>query len=220
MWCLQGPIEAYDVILGMPWLNKYNPDVDRPNSSVSLILKNEKHVLVGLRHHQPPSILISFLEVERLIAQEECQSYLLFVTEVNQVSPEHISSSYSSLLDPLLAEFSDVLGGLPQRLPPARGVDHQNQLVAGAVPPPSHLYPLSSAQLLELKAQLAEMLDKGYIRPSTSPYGAPIPFVGKKDGTWRLCVDYRALNKFTVKNTYPLLRIYEMLQQFLGALHS
>src|SRR6476469_6825807 len=73
------------------------------------------------------------------------------------------------------------------------------------------------SELAELRKQLQELLDKGFIRPSTSPYGAPILFVKKKDGSMRMCVDYRMLNKITVKNRYPLPRIDELLDRLHGA---
>src|SRR5271163_1041392 len=69
----------------------------------------------------------------------------------------------------------------------------------------------------ELKKQLADLLAKGFIRPSTSPFGAPVLFVHKKEGTLRLCVDYRALNKITIKNRYPLPRIDELMDRLAGA---
>ena len=75
--------------------------------------------------------------------------------------------------------------------------------------------PLS--ELVELKKQLDEMLQKGYIRPSSSPWGAPAIFVGKKDGSLRMCVDYRALNDVTIKNKYPLPRINDLFDQLSGA---
>jgi hypothetical protein len=72
-------------------------------------------------------------------------------------------------------------------------------------------------ELVELKLQLKEMMDKGYIRPSVSPSGAPVLFVKKKDGTLRLCIDYRQLNKVTIKNKYPLPRIDDLFDQLGGA---
>ena len=76
---------------------------------------------------------------------------------------------------------------------------------------------MSSSELAELKQQLEELLEKGFIRPSTSPFGAPIIFVKKKDGTFRLCTDYRSLNKVTVKNKYPIPQVDELLDQLHGA---
>ena len=76
---------------------------------------------------------------------------------------------------------------------------------------------MSTPELVELKLQLREMMDKGYIWPSMSPWGAPILFVKKKDGTLRLCVDYRQLNKVTIKNKYPLPKIDDLFDQLGGA---
>ena len=70
---------------------------------------------------------------------------------------------------------------------------------------------------MELKTQLEELQTQGFIRPSTSPWGAPVLFVTKKDGTLRMCVDYRALNRLTIKNSYPLIRIDDIFDQLTGA---
>jgi hypothetical protein len=76
---------------------------------------------------------------------------------------------------------------------------------------------MSVGELEELKKQLKELLDKQFIHPSSSPWGAPVIFVGKKDGTQRMCVDYRALNEVTIKNKYPLPRIEDPFDQLKGA---
>ena len=76
---------------------------------------------------------------------------------------------------------------------------------------------MAPLELKELKLQLQELLEKGFIRPSVSPWGAPVLFVKKKDGTLRLCIDYRQLNKLTVKNKYPLPRIDDLFDQLKGA---
>ena len=76
---------------------------------------------------------------------------------------------------------------------------------------------MAPAELKELQSQLQELLDKGFIRPSHSPWGAPVLFVKKKDGSFRMCIDYRELNKVTVKNKYPLPRIDDLFDQLKGA---
>ena len=76
---------------------------------------------------------------------------------------------------------------------------------------------MSALELVELKLQLQELIEKGYIRPSVSPWGAPILFIKKKDGTMRMCIDYRNLNKMTIKNHYPLPRIDDLFDQVGGA---
>jgi hypothetical protein len=106
-----------------------------------------------------------------------------------------------------LWEFKDVFPEEVHGLPPKRDLDFSIDLVIGAIPTSKVPYHMSTPKLVELKVQLNEMLDKGYIRPSVSPWGAPSLFVKKKDGTMRLCIDYRKLNNMTIKNKYPLPRI-------------
>ncbi|KAJ9545162.1 hypothetical protein OSB04_024869 [Centaurea solstitialis] len=102
-------------------------------------------------------------------------------------------------------------------LPPDREIEFRIDLVPGATPIAKAPYRLAPSELKEMLAQLQELLDKGFIRPSTSPWGAPVLFVKKKDGTMRMCIDYRELNKVTVKNKYPLPRIDDLFDQLQGA---
>ncbi|GIM11287.1 hypothetical protein Vretimale_14782, partial [Volvox reticuliferus] len=116
----------------------------------------------------------------------------------------------------LLTEYADVFRDLPG-IPPERLVDHTIPLVPGAQPVSRPMYRLSPLELDEVKRQVTDLLAKGLIRPSTSPYSAPILFVGKKDGTLRMCIDYRGLNAVTVKNRYPLPRIDDLLDKLRGS---
>ena len=118
----------------------------------------------------------------------------------------------------LINQFADVFpDDLPSGLPPKRDIDHRIELLDGSEPPKSAVYRMSPAELNELKKQLNELLDKKFIQPSKSPFGAPVLFVKKKDGSMRMCVDYRALNKLTKKNSYPLPRVDELLDRLQGA---
>ncbi|GJW23696.1 hypothetical protein Tco_0034318 [Tanacetum coccineum] len=96
-------------------------------------------------------------------------------------------------------------------------VEFQIDLVPGAAPVARALYRLALTELQELYTQLQELSDKGFIRPSSSPWGAPILFVKKKDGSFWMCIDYRELNKLTMKNRYPLLRIDDLFDQLQGS---
>ena len=100
---------------------------------------------------------------------------------------------------------------------PTRELYHRIELVPGAEPPHRAPYRMSPQGLDELKKQLTDLTEKGYIQPSVSPFGAPVLFVPKKDGGIRMCVDYRALNRVTVHNRYPLPRIDELLDRLRGA---
>lgn len=118
----------------------------------------------------------------------------------------------------LLRLYCDVFPDkLPDGLPPSRDVDHRIELTPGAVPPSRPTIRLSASELAELKKQLEELLRAGFVSPSKSPFGAPILFVKKKDGTMRMCVDYRALNNLTIKNSYPLPRVDELFDRLQGA---
>jgi Reverse transcriptase (RNA-dependent DNA polymerase)/RNase H-like domain found in reverse transcriptase/Integrase zinc binding domain/Chromo (CHRromatin Organisation MOdifier) domain/Retroviral aspartyl protease len=117
----------------------------------------------------------------------------------------------------LLDKYSDVFADLPPGLPPARNVAHTIPLEPGARPPAKRMYRLSPAELVEVKKQISDLLAKGFIEPSTGPYGSPILFVQKADGSLRMVIDYRALNKITRKNRYPLPRIEDLFDSLQGA---
>ena len=108
--------------------------------------------------------------------------------------------------------FPEELPGLP----PQREIEFAIDVVPGATPVSITPYRMAPMELKELKLQLQELLEKGFIRPSLSQWGAPVFFVKKKDGTLRLCVDYKKLNKMKVKNKYPLPRIDDLLDQLKG----
>ncbi|KAL0385688.1 UNVERIFIED_CONTAM: RNA-directed DNA polymerase [Sesamum radiatum] len=93
---------------------------------------------------------------------------------------------------------------LPRKLPPKRAVDHEIELVPGTKPPARAPYRMTQPELVELRKQVKDMLESGIIIPTKSPYGAPVLFQKKADGSLRMCCDYRALNKITVKNKYPI----------------
>ena len=110
-------------------------------------------------------------------------------------------------------EFPDVFPEDLLGLPPDREGEFVIDLVLGTAPISKPPYIMAPLELEELKKQIQELLDKGFIRPSVSPWGAPVLLVKKKDGTLRLCIDYRQLNQVTIKNKYPLPRIDDLFDQ-------
>ncbi|GJS14704.1 putative reverse transcriptase domain-containing protein [Tanacetum coccineum] len=118
---------------------------------------------------------------------------------------------------PVVREFLEVFPEDLPGLPPVRQVEFQIDLIPGAAPVARAPYRLAPSEMQELSDQLQELADRGFIRPSTSPWGAPVLFVKKKDGSFRMCIDYRELNKLTVKNRYPLPRIDDLFDQLQGS---
>ena len=118
---------------------------------------------------------------------------------------------------PVVRDLLDVFPEDLPGLPPEREIDFPIDLVPGTAPISLPPYRMAPAKLKELKAQLQELVDGGFIRPSISPWEAPVLLVKKKDGTWRLCIDYRELNKVTIQNKYPLPQIDDLFDQLQGA---
>jgi hypothetical protein len=116
-----------------------------------------------------------------------------------------------------VSEFPDVFPEELPGMPPERKVEFAIELIPGTTPISKRGYRVSGPELVELKKQIDELSEKGYIRPSTSPWAAPVLFVEKKDGTKRMCIDYRSLNEVTIKNKYPLPRIEDLFDQLRGA---
>nr|GFC74414.1 putative reverse transcriptase domain-containing protein [Tanacetum cinerariifolium] len=118
---------------------------------------------------------------------------------------------------PIVREFPEVFPEDLPGLPPARQVEFQIDLVPGAAPVAQAPYQLAPDEMLELSTQLQELSDKGFIRPSSSPWRAPVLFLKKKNGSFWMCIDYRELNKLTMKNRYPLPRIDDLFDQLQGS---
>ena len=111
---------------------------------------------------------------------------------------------------PVVREFSDVFPKDLLGIPIDREIEFSTDLLPGTSPISIAPYRMALTELKELKEQLQELLEKGFIRPSASPWGAPVLFMKKKDGTMRLCINYRELNQVTVRNKYPLPRIDDL----------
>ncbi|GJU63788.1 putative nucleotidyltransferase, ribonuclease H, partial [Tanacetum coccineum] len=157
-----------------------------------------------------------------IISCEKAQKYMekgcqLFLAQVT-VKENKDKSEEKRLEDvPTVRDFPEVFPEDLPGLPPTRQVEFQIDLVPGAAPVARAPYRLAPSEMEELSTQLQELSDKGFIRPSSSPWGAPVLFVKKKDGSFRMCIDYRELNKLTVKNRYPLPRIDDLFDQLQGS---
>ena len=146
----------------------------------------------------------------RTMVRKGCEAYLAYVIDTVKARP-----SVSDI--PTVSDFLDVFPEEFPGLPPQREIEFAIDVVLGATPATITPYRMAPVELKELKLKLQELLEKGFIRPSVSPCGAPVLFVKKKDGTLRLCTDYRQLNKLTVNNKYQLPRIDDLFDQLKGA---
>ncbi|KAL0534344.1 hypothetical protein IC582_028634 [Cucumis melo] len=199
----------FDVILGMDWLAANHASIDcsrkevtfNPPSMASFKFK-------GGGSKSLPQV-ISAIRASKLLSQG------IWGILASVVDTREADVSLSS--EPVVRDYPDVFPEELPGLPPHREVEFAIELEPGTVPISRAPYRMAPAELKELKIQLQELLDKGFIRPSVSPWGAPVLFVKKKDGSMRLCIDYRELNKVTVKNRYPLPRIDDLFDQLQGA---
>lgn len=220
------PLTHCNVILGKSWLAKHNPQIDWASNTLQFQHKGEQVLLKSRTpaESQPAcSLLLAALQFKRVIKRGAA----LFMAVLKPVKQGEDSSSagYVSAEGQRLAvqivnrEFPDVFPDqLPPGLPPSRGdLDHAIPLVPGAQPVNKSPYRMSPLELDELKKQLPELLNLGFIQPSTSTWGAPVLFARKKGGALRLCVDHRALNKLSIRNACSLPRIDELLDRLHGA---
>lgn len=133
------------------------------------------------------------MKASRLV-QNGCEAYIVFITK------DKHSQGVEDM--PVVCEFPDIFPEEILGLPPIKEVEFTIELLPGTAPISIAPYRMASVEMGELKLQLQELLSKGFIRPSASPWGAPVLFVKKKDGSLRMCIDYKRLNHVTVKNKY------------------
>lgn len=206
---------TYQAVLGLDWFDRLNPRINWPANKFTILHEGKLINLQGFRGQGSSTSIPSIAMVNSVefteFYEEGDELFLLNVQALTNDTKE-------ANLPNEIRDFQDVFPeDLPSGLPPHRGDDFQIKLEPGTKPPAKRTYPLTVPQLDELKKQLADYVDKGFIRPSKSPFSAPVLFVKKKDGSSRMCVDYRALNDLTVKDKYPLPRISDLLDRLQGA---
>ncbi len=232
-------VTDYDAILGETWhasakaTTQYDSDGMKfvriyKGRTMRKLIQTAREPMEGVSSKEPLMSHVQFNKARRKLG--------FFIAHV-KFAPEHqgemspserhnlpsLSSDHSSKVDPktlekLLAEFKIVFEPLPKGLPPLRETTgHTIPLVEGAIPPYRSPYRMSPLELREVRKQIQELLENKFIQPSKSPFGSPVLFVQKKDGSLRMCIDYRALNKLTIHDKYPLPRTDELLDKVKGA---
>jgi hypothetical protein len=180
-------LDSVDIILGTDWLSRHQAVIDIAARAIEI--------------HSP-----TCGEVTLYLPNQGCTRSCAFTL---------IESPIERI--PVVCEYPDVFPDELPGMPPDRDIEFAIELQPGTTPISKRPYRMPPAELVELKKQLQELLDKGFIRPSTSPWGCPALFVKKKDDSLRLCVDYRPLNVVTIKNKYSLPRIDVLFDQLVGA---
>jgi hypothetical protein len=184
--------KGIDIILGMDWLGKHKVLIDYAKKSVKVTTLGGKE--------------LEFIAEPVVTAKGIANRAKLNQLDVSQGSEVPVVNEFPNV-------FPDELPGMP----PDRDIEFVIELKPGTAPIYKTPFRMMTPELAELKEHIRELEEKGFIRPSSSPWGAPVIFVLKKDGTQRLCVDYRALKEVTVRNKYPLPRIDDMFNQLRGA---
>ncbi|GJZ43555.1 putative reverse transcriptase domain-containing protein [Tanacetum coccineum] len=180
---------SFDVIVGMDWLSCRRAVIDCYEKIVRIPLPNGE-----------------ILEVQGERPEKDLGSLACIKADEKKLDDIRVVRDFPEVF------LDDLLG-----LPPVREIEFCIDLIPGASPVVRSPYQLAPSKMLELSNQLKELQEKGFIRPSHSPWGAPVLFVKKKDGAMRMCIDYRELNKLTIKNRYPLPRIDDLFDQLQGA---
>jgi hypothetical protein len=185
-------LKGIDVILGMDWLSKCKVLINCAKKSVKMTPLEGKEM----------EFITELVVTVKGVAN---------CSKVNQLDASQGSEV------PMVNEFPDVFPEELPGMPPDRNIEFVIELNPGTTPIYKTPYRMATPELAELKEHVKELLEKGFIRPSSSPWGVPVIFVPKKDGTQRLCMDYHALNEVTIKNKYPLHRIDDLFDQLCGA---
>nr|GEW09557.1 putative reverse transcriptase domain-containing protein [Tanacetum cinerariifolium] len=201
---------SFNIIIGMDWLTTYHAVIVCDEKIVRVPFGNETLIIRCNRSNNGTHL--------NIISCTKTQKYLLkgspvfFVNITTKTIKDKLEEKRVENV-PIVRDFSEVFPEDLPSLPPTRQVEFQIDLIPGDAPIARAPYRLAPSEMKELSDQLHVLSDKGFIRPSSSPCGASVLFVKKKDGSFRMCIDYRELNKLTVKNRYPLSRIDDLFDQ-------
>ncbi|KAI3762560.1 hypothetical protein L1987_52991 [Smallanthus sonchifolius] len=203
------PLGSFDFIIGMDWLSNHHAEVICFEKCIRIPLPLEETLRVFGEKPCKGLKLMSCTTAQKYLRKK----YIAFLAHIVQKDVKE-----KSIQDiPIIQDFPKVFPKDLSGLPPVHQVEFRIDLVPRANPVARAPYRLAPSEMQELASQLQELSDKGFIRPSHSSWGAPVLFVKKKDGSFRMCIDYRELNKLTIKNRYPLPRINDLFDQLQGS---
>ncbi|GJU54376.1 hypothetical protein Tco_1228090 [Tanacetum coccineum] len=212
------PVElgSFDVIIGMDCLSMYHAIITYAEKIIRIPWGSKTLIVYGDISNQGNATHLN------IISCTKTQKYLLkrhhvFLAHVTTKETENKLGDKRLEDVPIVRDFPEVFSEELLGLPPTRQVEFQIDLMPGAAAVARTPYLLAPSEMKELSEQLQELSDKGFIRPSSSPWGASVLFIKKKDGSFRMCIEYQELNKLTVKNRYPLSRIDDLFDQLQGS---
>ena len=233
LYVVDMPAPNLHVVLGQCWLKAHRAVLSFADSCVRFWRGDRRCVLKCVSDHTSvlplpppmPSHSLNFMQFWEAVQEKGSKCFVVNVMaasepvavgEEGEIPEPNCNKRFESVLHPVVEAYPDVFAELPSGLPPDRGVGHTIN-TGDSTPVSRPMYRLSPKERAEVERQLAELLEKGFIQPSHSAWGAPVIFVAKKSGDLRMCVDYRALNQVTVKDKYPLPRIDDLLDRLRGA---
>ncbi|MCO5573570.1 hypothetical protein L7F22_027342 [Adiantum nelumboides] len=207
------PLSTEDVILGAPWFHRLAVVLEYPTRTISFKFRN-RDISIHTEDRGSTIPIVSHANLQKSM-KSNLFAYMIFAQE----SKQHELSIEQKDQQEFLNSFKDCFADeIPNDLPPSRGEDdHKIELITGSSPLNRPPYRVSYAQQEEILMQVNELLEKGLVRPSSSPFCSPVLLVQKKDGSYRMCIDYRALNKQTIKNRFPMPRIEDIFDRLQGS---
>ena len=214
------PLDVSHVVFGSPYIYDRDAILYRREQKYRLVKDGKEFIVRALK---PPSVELATAGQVKRVVSTRAPAFVMLLREVinhadaSHVIPGDLSKEEREEAKAILERYKELFQE-PKGLPPSREIEHQIDLVDGEPLPNLSLYRHSLVETEEIKKQVEDLLGQGVIQPSSSPCGSPVVMVPKKDGGWRMCIDYRALNKITVKNRYPLPRIEDLLDQLQPAL--